>query len=338
MSGFEENEVSINANGGTEIAKRKLQAIIDPELLDNFQIVCSRPRELQPDKLRVFWAHDLAEDPESKKFQDKQFQDSFHKFVFISNWQYQRYQLIHGMGYNTKAIVLESGIEPAPDGVHEMKDNEKIRIVYTATPQRGLELLVPVFAKLAETNPDIHLDVFSSFKIYGWEEMDKQFEPLYEQIRNHPQMTYHGFVPNETVKEHLNKSHIFAYPSLWLETSCRAMLEAMSAGLVCVHPNAGALSETSGGLNMMYHGDWDDKSHHANIFINHLNAAIGFVREKNHLPMVKFNKVFVDSRYNIDRVKGQWETMFKDLIFKHPTIESRGIPKKQFVYKTITNQ
>mgnify|MGYP003352048079 CR=1 FL=1 len=37
MIGFEENEISEKANGGTEIAKRKLASIIAPELLDNFQ-------------------------------------------------------------------------------------------------------------------------------------------------------------------------------------------------------------------------------------------------------------------------------------------------------------
>ena len=335
MSGFEENEISKNANGGTEIAKRKLASIIDPELLDNFQIICSRPRELEKDKIRIFWAHDLAEDPESQKFRDKEFQDSFHKFVFISNWQYQRYQLIHGLPYDTKSVVLESGIEPAPEGVHAMKDGDKIRLVYTSTPQRGLDILVAVFEKLAETQKDIHLDVFSSFKLYGWEEMDKQFEPLYDRIRNHPQMTYHGFVPNQDVKDHLNKSHIFAYPCTWIETSCRAMLESMSAGLICVHPNLGALPETSGGLNIMYHGDWDNKEHHANIFINHLNSAIQFVRDKNHGAMASFNKVFVDSRYNIDRIKSQWTVMLEDLLHKYPNVESRGIPKKQFVYRTI---
>ena len=30
MKAFEENEISKNANGGTEIAKRKLASIIDP--------------------------------------------------------------------------------------------------------------------------------------------------------------------------------------------------------------------------------------------------------------------------------------------------------------------
>lgn len=335
MSGFEENEISVNANGGTEIAKRKLSEIIDPELLDNFQIVSSRIRDIDESKIRVFWAHDLPEDPESKKFQSQEFQNNFHKYVFISDWQYQRYQLIHGVPYDNKSIVLESGITPAPDNVIDLKPNDgKIRITYTSTPQRGLEILVPVFDKLAETNPDIHLDVFSSFTIYGWDKADEQYEQLYNQIRNHPQMTYHGFVPNQDLKDYLNTADIFAYPSIWLETSCRAMLEAMSAGLVCVHPNFGALPETSGGLNIMYQGDFNDKGAHANALATHLNAALTFVRKNDHLPMLKFNKIFADSRYNIDRIKNQWELMLRDLLRQYPDTASRAKQKNQFVYRT----
>lgn len=333
MKGFEENEISEKANGGTEIAKRKLAGMLDEELLDNFQIVCSRPRELEEDKIRVFWCHDLPEDPESAKFKDKDWLSKWHKFVFISNWQYQRYQLIHGLPHDTKSIILESGIEPAPDSALE-KPKDKIRLVYTSTPQRGLELLVPVFKHLAEKYPDIHLDVFSSFKIYGWDDADKQFEPLYDEIRNHPQMTYHGFVPNEQLKEHLNTSHIFAYPCIWTETSCRAMLEAMSAGNVCVHPNTGALPETSGCMNVMYHPNLSELNEHANVFAGNLAAAIDLVRDNNEKQMIQFNKAFVDSRYNISFIKNRWELMLNRLLKEYPDVESRKFPEAMFVYRT----
>ena len=333
MLAFEENEISKNANGGTEIAKRKLASIIDPSLLEHFQIISSRVRELNENKIRVVWQHDLAQDPESAKLRDKSFQDKFHKFVYISNWQMNQYQLFHGLPYDTKSIVLESGIEPADPMARWTNGDGKIRLVYTSTPQRGLDILVSVFQYLAEKYDDIHLDVFSSFKIYGWEDADKQYEPLYEQIRNHPQMTYHGFVPNEQLKHHLNSCDIFAYPSIWMETSCRAMLEAMSAQLVCVHPNYGALAETSGALNVMYQGTLD-KVEHANIFASHLEAAIQFVRDKNHKEMVQFNKVYVDSRYSLDRIKRQWEVMLTDLLKKYPTEESCRFPKQLFVYRT----
>lgn len=332
MKGFEENEISEKAFGGTEIAKRKLAEILPDELLEHFQIICSRPRELDESKIRLFWCHDLPEDPESAKFRDVNWRAKFHKFIFISNWQYQRYQLVHGLPYDQSSLILESGIVPAPETCFD-KPDDKIRLVYTSTPQRGLDILVHVFKQLAEHHPDIHLDVFSSFKIYGWEDADKQFEPLYDEIRNHPQMTYHGFVPNEQLKDHLNKSHIFAYPSVWTETSCRAMLEAMSAGLVCVHPNLGALPETSGGLNVMFQGDLSNINNHASAFAGNLNAAIDFVRAKNHEKMIHFNKIFVDSRYNIEYVKNRWLANLEKLVEKYPTEESRKFPKEMFTYK-----
>jgi glycosyltransferase involved in cell wall biosynthesis len=197
-----------------------------------------------------------------------------------------------------------------------------------------LSILVPVFKEIAKNNPNVHLDVFSSFKIYGWEEADKQFEPLYDQIRNHPQMTYHGFVPNEQLKEYLKTAHIHAYPCIWTETSCRAMLEAMSAGLLCVHPNLGALPETSGSLNYMYHGD-ADLNKHAKIFWGALENAIKVVRDeeeylKGYLSYVKH---YVDQRYNVNKIAAQWEEVLTDLNKRYDTPEKRGFQKQMFTYK-----
>ena len=164
MIGFEENEISKNANGGTELVKRRVAALLDQDLLSNFQIISSRIRELDESKIRIMWSHDLPEDPESEKMRDKKFRDKFHKMVFVSDWQYQRYQLICGLPYDTKSVVFEHGIVPFDASVLD-KPKDIIRIVYISTPQRGLELVIPVFKHLAEKFSNIHLDVFSSFNI-----------------------------------------------------------------------------------------------------------------------------------------------------------------------------
>lgn len=332
MSGFEENEISKNANGGTEIIKRKLAKLIEPSLLDNFQIISSRIRELQEDKIRILWSHDLPEDPESIKLRDTNYRNKFHRFVFVSEWQYQRYQLINGFPYNQQCTVINHGIDPAPMSCLE-KPKDKIRLVYTSTPQRGLEILVPVFKHLANKYPEIHLDVFSSYKIYGWPDADKPYEKLFDEIREHPQMTYHGVVPNDELKEHLNQSHIFAYPSIWLETACIALMEAMSAGLLCVHPNFGALPETSGGLTIQYQGDWENKNLHANAFAKTLEAAIELVKADNEKDMVRYGKFYADSRYNIDRAKNSWNVFLERLKSQYPDAESRKFQKEMFSYK-----
>lgn len=332
--GFEENEISKNAFGGTEIAKRALGERLNAELLTDTQIICSRVRDLDPTKIRVYWLHDLPEDPESSKLKLKSHRDQFHHLVFISNWQYMRYQYVLGLPQTRDHSIIETGIIPAP--IVE-KPQDKIRLVYTSTPQRGLEILLPVFEELAKKYPMIHLDVFSSFKIYGWDEYDKQFEPLYNICRNHPQITYHGFVPNEQLKAHLNTSHIFAYPCIWPETSCRAMLEAMSAQLLCVHPNHAALPETSGGLNVMYQGD-ENKNHHAGQFYMALDAAIQQVVNNypNLQSRLKMVKGFVDTRFNLNTITKQWDSLLQGLHEQYPTIESRhlSVNEPMFVYSS----
>ena len=329
--GFEENEISINASGGTELTKRLLQSSLPSDLLDNFQIISSRIRELDEDKIRVLFLHDLPQDPESAKLADPAYRDKFHKFVFVSEWQYAQYQTVLGFPYDLKSIVLENCIVPIEN--HE-KPRDKIRLAYFSTPHRGLDILVPVFKELAKRYPNIHLDVFSSFKIYGWEDADKQFEPLFEECRNHPQITYHGSVPNDELRSHLKQSHILAYPSTWIETSCRVIMESMSAGMLCVHPNYGALPMTGAGLTFMYPGD-TDKNKHAQQFYGALEEAVKLMdtNEESLQAHLKFAKMYADGRFNDKKVTAGWEATLRQLLRQYPDAEQRKFPKELFVYK-----
>jgi hypothetical protein len=58
MPGFEENEISKNSQGGTEMMKRGVAERLPAGIADDFQIICSRVRELEEDKIRVYWLHD----------------------------------------------------------------------------------------------------------------------------------------------------------------------------------------------------------------------------------------------------------------------------------------
>ena len=328
---FEENEISKNSQGGTESVKRGLAERLPKGLADDFQIICSRVRKIEDDKIRVYWLHDLPEDPETNHLKEENSRNRFHKIVFCGNWQYNRYRDFLGIAPSKNHIVLETPIDPFPV---VKKDYDTIRLIYTSTPQRGLSLLIPVFEKLAEKYKNIHLDVFSSFKIYGWEEADKQFEPLYDKIRNHPQMTYHGFAPNDVVKEHLLKAHIFAYPSIWLECNSRSLIEAMSANLLCVHPNTGGLADTAGGMTYMYQPDHDPNTH-CNLFYNALDHAVQIVSDDSTKEYLNFVKAYADSRFAWSKISKQWEDLLTGLKNQYPTAESRKIPSQVLVYNTI---
>lgn len=326
---MDENEISVNANGGTEITKRLVGDLIPKELADNFQIIPSRVRELKEDKIRIYWAHDLPNDPECKKFADANYRNKFHKIIFVSNWQMNEFITRLGIPFDEKIQVIENAVKPI-ELIEKPKD--KINLIYFSTPQRGLELLVPIFEELAKNYDNIHLDVFSSFKIYGWEEADKQFEHVFDSIRKHPQMTYHGYVSNDKLVEHIQQAHILAYPNIWPETSCRVLIESMSAGLFCVHPNLGALPETSGGITFMYPFN-QDPNLHVITFYKYLERAINDVREEKIQNYLKFVKSYTDSRYNLKNIGFQWNSVLMDLLNKYPDVESRKLEKDMFVYK-----
>jgi glycosyltransferase involved in cell wall biosynthesis len=329
---WEENEISIHSNGGTEITKRSLQASLDTDLLQHFQIIPSRVRELSEDKIRILHFHDMPEEPDMKQLQDENYRNKFHKFVFSSNWQMEKFIMAHGMPLDEKMIVLETPIHPFTKH-KKPNDSYVVNLVYFSTPQRGLEILVPVFEELSKGYTNIRLHVHSSFKIYGWDDLDAKFEPLYERIRQHPQMTYHGNTSQEELRKALENYHILAYPNIWPETSCRVLMESMSAGLLCIHPNFGALPDTSGGITSMYQM-FADHNKHANMFYQCLEHAIKVVHQDEIQNYLGFVKAYADNRFQIDKVKLQWESTMRDLLQRYPDKTSRAIPGKQFIYRT----
>ena len=329
--GFEVNEISANSKGGTELMRMGLEERLDPALLEDFQIICSRVRKIEEDKIRVYWLHDLPEDPETNHLKGSASRDRFHKLVFCGNWQYNRYRDYLGVPHNDTGIVLETAIDPIDYKLID-KSKDEVRLIYTSTPQRGLEILVPVFIELCKKHDNIVLDVFSSFNIYGWSEADKPYEQLFDMCRNHPKINYHGNQPNEVVREALAKAHIHAYPSIWMECNSRSVIEAMSAGLLCVHPNFAGLPDTAGGLNFMYQWD-EDKTAHANRFFHSLDNAITTVNQDELQNYLKLVKIYADSRYNWSKVSSQWNDLLQELKHRYPTAESRKLPGVMFNYK-----
>jgi glycosyltransferase involved in cell wall biosynthesis len=325
---FVRNETNQNSFGGTERMTERLAQEIDGELLNEFQIVSSRVRDLQDDKIRIFWAHDLPGDPESNFLKDKNEQNKFHKFVFVSNWQMQGYIDAYDIPWS-KCVVLKNAIDVIEP--HTKPDHKKeIRLVYTSTPHRGLNILIPVFEKLCEKYDNIHLDVFSSFKIYGWEQRDEIYKEMFDYIEKHEKMTYHGTQPNEVVREALKQSHIFAYPSVWRETSCLSLMEAMSAGLVCVHPNYGALAETSANWTHMYQYH-EDVNRHAQIFYGILDLIISEYGKEEYDARLSTAKQYVDVFYSWQFRQSEWTGLLLSLKNK---IEDRSIPSEQFIYSS----
>lgn len=253
-----DTNISRKARGGTEMMRERLIKNVPHDLLKDFAIHFSRPREIYSDVKNILYLHDLVMDPENKILADGGW-EKFDHFVFVSQWQRDQYVLVYGIPYH-KCTVIHNAIEKE----YAPKDRgmDTIRFIYHTTPHRGLQLVVPIFGALSKLYENIHLDVYSSFKVYGWEQRDEPYKDLFKRIEKHPKMTYHGAVSNQEVLDALDRAHIFMYPCIWQETSCIALIEAIRSGVIAVHPNYGALTETAEGATIVY--DYtDNPQHHA---------------------------------------------------------------------------
>lgn len=312
-----DSELSANSKGGSEMMRQRLIDNMDAEVLEKVAIHLSRPRELYDDVPNIFWCHDLSEDPENQILKDEGWQKFAH-FVFVTAWQRDQYIMRFGIPYG-KCSVIHNAVEVKYDP--EEKDMETIRFVYHTTPHRGLELLVPIFASLAKEFDNIHLDVYSGFEIYGWKNRDEAYKPLYEQIEQHPNMTYHGVKSNDEVLAALKKSHIFLYPNIWKETSCIALLEAIKSQMICIHPNYGALPETGANATIMY--DWnEDMNHHANYaFSVAKQILIAMKNDPNYFNGFTFSDRFNLARNNIQSFTTMWNTLLRNIGDAHQVQE-----------------
>jgi glycosyltransferase involved in cell wall biosynthesis len=313
---FSENDLAPEdtprAMGGTELIQKWLFDRLDPELKDYFQFIASRKRTLE-DKPRLFWVHDLAQDPEVEFLKEHKNMLDFEKIIFVSHWQQYQYGVYLGVPYD-HGVVIQHAIDPIPK--HE-KPDDKIVCSYISTPHRGLEILLESWKMMKENMKSEAVDkaelkIFSSFKIYDRPHMDEQFRHVYRKAEDMDQVHYSGSVPNETIREELQTSHILAYPSTYMETACISAIEAMSAKNLVVCPNLGALPETCANFAFMY-GYEPNPDRHVQVHAHILAKAINSYWEDGTQSLLNLQKNYFDLFYDWKARINQWDAFLKSL-------------------------
>lgn len=240
--------------GGTELICANLKAAF-PDLTNQVQIIMSRPEQVTlEDKPRVLWLQDLPQDPASAVLRDRTYRTQFNRIVFCSHWQQQQYAQYLGIPFS-EGVVIKNGVPHRAPTLPKPKPENKLKFIYTSTPHRGLAVLAMAAEELAKERQDWELHIYSSFQIYGWEGVDEQWAPLYDKLKANPCVVYHGTQPNAVVRDALADAHVFVYPSIYAETSCMAIQEAMMAGCLAITTNYGALPETAGEWAWMFQYD-----------------------------------------------------------------------------------
>jgi len=301
---------SINAMGGTELMRKWLYTEIEqrePGLIDQFQFISTRVRELEEDKKRVLWIHDLAQDPEVQHLKNKENWDNFERVVFVSHWQQYQFYVYLGFPYE-RGVVIQNSIYPIPEHT-KPKEGDKINVCYFSTPHRGLEVLLNAWDFMRNTlkeGLDAELNIYSSFQIYDRGHLDEQFRHIYKRAKDTEGINYHGTVSNDEIREALKTQHIMAYPSVYEETSCITLIESMSAGCLAVVPNLGAIPETGANFPWMY-GYEQDPDKHAQVHGHILGRAIEHFWDDDVQNLLKIQRSYFDMFYNWQLRGGQWQ-------------------------------
>lgn len=232
--------------GGSELMYYTMTSMLPPEWPQKFNIVLSAcdPKFIDPTKINIVWQQLNTNEEGVARMADPDYVNSVQYWVWVSNWCYEQYRKRFNVPSHN-SIIIKNATPMVEFKPREQKG--KIKLIYTSTPWRGLDVLLDSLDLLQRD--DIELDIFSSTKIYGpsFEKlMQGKFDWLWERCRNTPGVTLHGYASNDLVREYLTRAHIFAYPNTFEETSCISAIEALTAGCKVVTSGHGALPETCG--------------------------------------------------------------------------------------------
>ncbi len=303
--------------GGTELMYNELISRVPKELLDKVSIF-NYASNADSNKHMVYW-NQLSYDQEAVQFlQHEQNINMINNFVFVSNWQAEQFRKLFKIPGQKTHVLKNAHLGVYPK---EITKKEKLKICYTSTPWRGLDVLLLAWEIL---NPqDCELHVFSSCKIYGTDfaKNDTQYEFLYEWCKRLPNVVYRGSIPNDELRKELPDFDILAYPSTFEETSCIAVIEALSTGLRVITSSIGALPETCEGWARMY-SYIEDREEHGKYFAKVLAEEIQKMKSGELVEYLKNQQETYSKRWSWEERIKDWNYFFKSIGWKEQSENS----------------
>ena len=300
----------IDPQGGEDIMLANLAKYVDLSKY-NVNIINSKCRKdlIDLDKNNILWQHVPADQQAVQGIRDKYFNRMIDAYVYVSHWQHEKFRYIHQIPLDN-AYIIKNAIEPIKL-IEKPKD--KIKLIYTSMPYRGLAVLLDAFEMLNRN--DIELDIYSSTTIYGKEYVEYEgdkYEPLFERARNMKNVNYIGYAPHEDVIKALQEAHIFVYPCIFEETACLSMIEAGAAGCNLVVTNVGGLPETGSVYANLVPIQANEETLVKN-YAKAVNETIdNFWSEKNQ-AFLKEQSHFYNTHYSWESRKNDWISLLDSL-------------------------
>ena len=296
--------------GGSENQLRLLLDNLPDENFEDINLILNstNPSLLEKNRINVLWMQHFVNQKEAQNLGSKDYVDKLDYIVFNSNWNFEKFYYQFKIP-ESKTLVIKNAIEKIE---FEKKTKDKINLIYHTTPWRGLVHLLKVFKSLDLKN--VELNVCSSTSIYG-KKFDtinaKAYEKVFNECKTTKNINYLGFLDNKKIIELLKKTHIYAYPSVWPETSCISAIESMAAGCEIVTTNLGALYETCAPFGTLVSFDRNFDNLEKKYSKALLRSIKNFWSEENQTKL-KLQHETINATYSWNVRSVEWKNFFDE--------------------------
>jgi glycosyltransferase involved in cell wall biosynthesis len=298
----------MNPYGGTEIQLEYLHKYVDKDLLNKVQITTSVPEKTPIDttKVNVLWVHNSYDQPNLYPwFKNKLNHRKYDWYVFNSHWTYEKYRLMFDIPTDI-SVVIKNGFDDDLIVKSEFKPKEKLKLIYTSTPWRGLDVLLNAMEQIKTDK--VEVDIYSSTQIYGdafKKVNDDQFIKLYDKAKSLKYVNYKGYIDHKELMKVLHTYDCYVHPSTFEETFCLAAMESLAAGLVAMTTDLGALYETCAEFPI-YVPYLKDKEALAKQFAEGIDMLPDLISNVDENRM-KFQMKYYRQYYHWSVIKTYWE-------------------------------
>lgn len=201
-----------------------------------------------PNKLNLLWCHDLAQGRNKDRLCSVLW--NIDKIMTVSQYMTNQYKEVTGLP-DEAFWTTKNGINLSiTDKSHSKNKRNRKQLVYTARPERGLDVLLEkIMPRLWEQDPEISLVVAT------YNNTVPHMVDFYNYIngliaQNEPRVKWAGHLTKQDLYKLYSESGMYVYPTPsktmenFREVSCITLQECMAMGLPVVSSNNGALPET----------------------------------------------------------------------------------------------
>ena len=151
----------------------------------------------------------------------------------------------------SRVVVLGGGIDSDRIVKLEPEERDPYRLIWTSSPDRGLEVMLDIFQRAREFEPRLHLHIH-----YGWNNCDAAIaaDPKHPTARlkakvmamDQTNVVWEGRTTKAELYKSYMQSNLWVYPTAFLETFCVASAEAQAMGCIPICPPIWALGHNVG--------------------------------------------------------------------------------------------